>query len=305
MLPEEVTFHPRRNGFLGLGGWEAWGALEEGSRAGIRLKHTFSRLGGLVKKQTGRAASGGLKEPGLDSLGPTRPLPDSALLSLGSCDHAAGHCRLTGSKAGPKGPHPHSTSRAPEVSPPGLRRMGWRPEAGGPRFFPEARGHSLRCLAGLAVPLLKTRGPRGTGPHLQPGPEPSLQAPCPGSPAAGWTQPGCGRGQEHQGEGQHAQERGLGFGGPAWQSQRPQSLWAGEAASGPEVSGPPIQPRLPPRSGLQVLSCTPREKTLTSVGHGLGTCGIKAAYLMACPAKASLLPAHPLRQSSETCGHFI
>lgn len=81
-------------------------------------------------------------------------------------------------------------------------------------------------------------------------------------------------------------------------------LWAGEAASGPEAGlglrlSHGFSTPLSPGSELH-----PREKTLPQLEHRPENSWNKSRAFNGVSAKASLLPAHPLRQSSEMCGHF-
>ena len=158
-----MTFHPRRNGFLGLSGWEAWRALRRGAgliqkeriqpprRSPGRSKwegRSLRRTEGARTRTTGVALS-------------MHALPDSALPSLGSSDRAAGHCYLDmePQSRGSTGPHLHSTSRAPRSVLPGLRRCAGGQEAGGTTALPGGL-RALMAASGPAVSLLKTRGPR-------------------------------------------------------------------------------------------------------------------------------------------------
>lgn len=126
-----MTFHPRRNGFLGLSGWEAWGALRRGAgliqeeriqpprRSPGRSKwegQSLRRTEGARTRTTGITLS-------------MHPLPDSALPSLGSGNRAAGHCHLDmePQSRGSTGPPPALHLQGPEVSPPRTQTMSWRP----------------------------------------------------------------------------------------------------------------------------------------------------------------------------------
>lgn len=197
---------------------------------------------------------------------PTCPLPDSALLSLGSCDRAAGHCRLDMAQSwGSMGPPPALYLQGPEVSPPRTQTMGWQPGSRwdhGSSRRPEGTHGGLRPGS---VPPEDQRA-QGTPGHTSSlAPSPPCRHCCLGSPvAAGWTQRGAGKGRSTRAVGPARSGRWtqLPRGGAGLAVSEALSLWAGEAASGSEAG---LGLRLshgfstPPSPGSELH---PREKTL-------------------------------------------
>lgn len=239
-----MTFHPRRNGFLGLSGWEAWRALRRGAgliqkeriqpprRSPGRSKwegRSLRRTEGARTRTTGVALS-------------MHALPDSALPSLGSSDRAAGHCYLDmePQSRGSTGPPPALHIQGPEVSPPRTQTMRWRPGSRwdhGSSRRPEGTHGSLR--PGSVPP--KDQRAQGTPGHTSSlAPSPPCRCRCPGSPVAvGWTQQGVGEGRNaravgpaHSGRWTQLPQGGAGL--VVSEALSP-GLWAGEAALGPEA----------------------------------------------------------------------